>query len=386
MPEVSALIWVSYASLFILSLLDNIRGPFFPEILADMNLTGTSGSAFFAVTSLFAFIGSWSSHRILARISAKTLLCGSSLILAIGFGLIAKIHAFSLLLVACALFGFGYGALNLAQNVIIFEAGKPHLRRRLFAGLHSMYGLAALVAPIVASLFRHFGFSWRECFFILAATPLLAVAVSFELRPKTKKVAVVRAHMNAQQWRVCGIFALTMAGYLWGEISASTRLVQWVRLERGFSPDSANLLLGGFFLTLVSGRVLFSSGFVSRFDNWMILRASAALSAVFYFLSLQFSPLWMVAAGLSMAPFFPVAMEQISDHFHSKSSHALGFVLGFGSLSIVVMHVWVGWLTDQMGITHALHVGPGALVAVALALKFLPGVLAEARRAESKSP
>jgi hypothetical protein len=48
-----------------LGLIDNARGPFFPEILKDLELNGTYGSTFFATTSLLAFVGSLSSHRFL---------------------------------------------------------------------------------------------------------------------------------------------------------------------------------------------------------------------------------------------------------------------------------------------------------------------------------
>ena len=51
-------ILVAYFGLFCFSLLDNIRGPYFPEILNHLKLTDTQGSFFFVVPSLLSLVGS----------------------------------------------------------------------------------------------------------------------------------------------------------------------------------------------------------------------------------------------------------------------------------------------------------------------------------------
>lgn len=366
----SALIGLAYLSLLVLSLLDNIRGPFFPEVLSDLHLNGSLGSMFFATTSLFAFIGSWSSHRLLQQRSSLFLMGLASVIAAAGFAAISVSVQLPLLLLSCALFGWGYGAINLAQNLMVYESAPVHLRRRLFSGLHGMYGLAALLAPLIASLFRSFGFSWRQCFAVLALLPALLFLVSLRFKSPRPAVEQVRVAMTRLEWRHCLLFALMMAGYLWGEVSISTRLVLWSRSALGYSPNAADLLLSGFFLTLLAGRIVFTFVHFSKIDNWRILQGSAALAAVTYLLALLHSPLWMVVVGLCMAPFFPVAMEQISTSFHAKSAQALGFILGFGSLSIVVMHLVLGVLSDAYGVGQALMVAPVALLIIALALTF----------------
>jgi hypothetical protein len=126
--------------------------------------------------------------------------------------------------------------------------------------------------------------------------------------------------------------------------------------------------LSAFFLTLLAGRVFFSFVHFAGLGNWLILCVSAGLSAVLYLLALHVSPLWFVACGLSLAPFFPMAMEQVSVSFHATGAQALGFVLGFGSLSIVLMHLVLGYCTDHFGLTAALHVAPAALLTIALGL------------------
>lgn len=384
MRQVSALIWLSYVSLFILSLVDNIRGPFFPDILAELHLDGTRGSAFFATTSLFAFIGSWASHRLLYARSSLFLLSLGALGVGIGFAAVSVSYNFILLMVACAFLGWFFGALNLAQNAMVFETNSPHLRRRLLSGLHSMYALASLTAPFIATAYRWLGFSWRQCFLSLALLPLAIALSSLKFKGKPSHVSSRPLDMNGSEWRRCVIFSLMMAAYLWGEVSASSRMVLWLRTAHGFSPDLANLYLSGFFLTLLVGRTFFSFVHFQGVGNWLILCASAGLSASFYALALYASPVWLVLSGLSLAPFFPVAMEQVSIIFGAKSNQALGFVLGFGSLSLVAMHMVIGILTDLFGISQALLVGPLTLLLVFAVLAVIL-IFPQVRTAESKS-
>ncbi len=366
--SVSALIWLSYFSLLVLGLIDNIRGPFFPDILADLGLNATIGAWFFATTSLLAFLGSWTSHRIVKAHSALFLMGVSSIALGAGFAIISRVHTLLLLIPACALFGWGYGALNVSQNVMVYQESAPRLRRRLFAGLHSMYGIAAFIAPFVASGFRWMGATWRECF---ATLPFLAIAVvilSWSFKSKGKAAEPQHERLSHTEWMACAVFSVMMAGYLWGEISISTRLVQWLRADRLFDPDQANFYLGAFCFTLLAGRVVFSAVSFSRISNWTILLVSSALGAVTYAMALTHSPLWIVVSGLVMSPFFPIAMEQISLTFKSKSTEALGFVIGAGSGSVVLMHVTLGALTDAFGVGNALFAGPVCLALVAISL------------------
>ncbi len=363
-----ALILLAYTSLLMQGLLDNVRGPFFPEILSDMHLSGTVGSLFFATTSLLSFVGSWSSHFFITRHSSLFLMALASVMVACGFAGVALTQEFYFWLGACGVLGWAFGALNLSQNLMVFEAGSAQTRRRLFSGLHSMYGLAALLAPFVASLVRWLGFNWRQGFLLLALFPLVLALVSVAFKPERMQRMAKIPVLSRHEWLKCLAFAGLMSGYLWGEISVSTRLVLWLRDELGYSPDMANLYLGGFFLTLLAGRIFFSFVHFAALGNWFILWLSAGVSALCYFLALEFSPVWIVISGFTMAPFFPLGMDQVAKMFQQKSAQAMGFILGFGSLSVVALHLLLGYCSDEFGLGRALLMGPLSLLFVFAAL------------------
>jgi fucose permease len=364
--EVPALILLAYLSLVTLGLIDNIRGPFFPEVLADLGLNGTRGSAFFAVVSFFAFIGSMTSHIWVKRWSTLSVLLTASLVFGLGFALVSRSHSFPALIASCMVFGLAFGTLNVTQNVLVCEGSTPRSRRQWLSGLHGAYGISALTAPLIATFLRGHGFSWRDSFLLLAAAPVLMTLFGIWAKPprplhEGKPLALARSDR-----RYCVLFCALMAMYLWGELSASTRLVLWLRAERGFSPSDADMLLAGFFLALLSGRLFFMFVHFPRLNNWLVLCLSAFLGAGLYVLSLHASPWIVVAAALAMAPFYPVVMDQASAVFGNKAPQAMSYIIGVGNLSLVVMHVTIGWLGDVMGVTAALHCGGAALAVVGL--------------------
>src|ERR1700754_1327637 len=111
-----ALAICAYLSLFILGLMDNTRGPFYPDVLSDFGVDLTKGSLFFALSSLCAFVGSLAGHRWVRGGSSFGLLLGSMMGFSLGFVAIALAPTWPWMCIACAFFGLAFGGLNLSQN------------------------------------------------------------------------------------------------------------------------------------------------------------------------------------------------------------------------------------------------------------------------------
>lgn len=369
MPAVIAL---AYVSLLTLGLLDNIRGPFFPEILEDLQLSGTEGGAFFAVVSFLAFFGSWLCHRLVRGRNPIVIMAVVSFFFALGYMGISFSPDFLAMLFFCAIFGWAYGTLNVLQNVIVCDAASEDTRRRWLNGLQGMYGLAALLAPLAASSLRSAGLGWRTVFLMLSFLPLLVVVLAWIYRSKSRaQVAAgdeVSAKMlSAERW-TCAGYAALLSLYLWGELSISTRLVLWLRTQQNFSPEAADAQLAIFFLTLLGGR--FALAFIPLIgvSNWSILAVSAFCSSVLYLLGIIVSPYFVAFCGLTLAPFFPVIMDQAAIAFREKSAKAIGAIIAAGNLSIMCMHVTIGALSDLWSLSASLLCGPVALTLAGLAL------------------
>lgn len=369
MSQLPALIVLAYLSLLTLGLLDNMRGPFFPEILRDLALSGTSGGAFYGATSLAAFLGSWFCHRLTRGRNVLVVLGTSSLVFALGYGGVSRAENFPTLIFFCVVFGWAYGMVNVLQNVMVCEASTPQNRRRLLNGLQSMYSLASLLAPLGASAMRGFGLDWRATFFSLAFFPLFVGVFSFAA---SRKGLVDRSAdpqpLKGREWWLCAAFALLLAAYLWGELAISTRLVIWLRTTQEFTPDAADIQLAIFFFGLLFGRLSLAIVPLAKIGNITILMFAAFGTAVLFVLGLTVSPYLLALCGFTISPFFPVLVDETSTAFGAKSAQAVGTVIGVGNLSIMAMHLTIGSLTDIFDLTTALYCGPAALLLVGFAL------------------
>lgn len=359
MPRV---IWISYLSLLVLGWMDNIRAPFFPDLIHSLHLDGTSSSLFYVSASLAAFLSSWYASRFLKAVPSLRLMKGALVLMGGGFILIAASRTFAGLLIDSTIFGIGFGFLTNAQNIIVQESAPPRWRRRIFSGLHSMYAASALLAPLTAALLLDAHMGWRRAFMGLGVLAL-AFFVYLQLFERSRGPT---DHSHSAPSKIPAkwlwLVGFSVALYMFGEVSATSRLVLWMRDFKQDSAQTANLYLAMFCALLLVGRLSFS--FLASWSNVRILCVSAWSAAVFYALGLSVHPLFLVVAGLLMSPFFPISMDHISELFGAQAPEALGFSLGLCSLMVVVLHFTLGILTDMVGLTAALWVGPAGLVAV----------------------
>tara|TARA_B100001248_G_C27392974_1_gene463582 strand:- start:2523 stop:3653 length:1131 start_codon:yes stop_codon:yes gene_type:complete len=367
---------MSYMSLLILGLMDNIRGPFYPDLLSDLSLSATKGSLFFAVASFAALGGNFLGSFLLGKVTAHGLMNFSVMGLGVGFYAIGWSEGFQALIGSCILFGVHFGLLNVAQNVVVQKNAPLMYRRRIFNGLHAMYGLAALMAPLLASGFIEVGWNWKKSFMAVGLISAL-MGFSFLIFGFSWKEEKLQSeeHADNQQplhWKPALLLATALAVYIMGELSLSTRYPLWVRESLGLSAQSANFYLALFCGGLFLGRLLFTFVHFHSLSNKVILALSAGLGMVAYALGLLVHPVMAGFAGFFMGPFFPVALDEMSHRFGIHASRVIGWSITLGSVLVVTMHFVLGVLTDHYGIERSLWMGPSALLGAVILILLFP--------------
>ncbi len=358
---------LAFASLLCLGLLDNARGPLFPELLRDLRLTDAEGGWFFAAASAAGGTASLLGRAAVARLGLLGALRLGLALSTAGIAALGLTRGLGGLVGGAAVFGLGIGLQSVAQGVLVDRGTPPPLKRRVFAGLHSMYGLASLFAPLLVAGLARAEVGWRVAFPLLAAFPLALLTLS-ALAPRPPAPAAPAPVGAARPQGDRGAHAwvgLVTACYCASELLISTRLVLHLR-RLGWEQDEASGALSLFFLALLAGRVAFGL-LPARGATGPLLAASLVASLGAWALGLWVHPMLLCLCGLTMAPFFPTAMALVSEAFPREVDAALGVVYAFVSFGIVLMHWGVGALSDAAGLDRALLVGPGALV-VALAL------------------
>ena len=364
-------ILVGYIGLFVYGLVENARGPVFPEILTEFGLSDSEGALFFVVSSTAALLNNVVFFRLMERIGTlRTMQAYSALqfVSLIGIGLAAS---FRQTLAGSLCLGICFGGLGIAVNLIVSEGSSPEKRRRALSGLHSMYGISSLLAPLLVTLLYEQGLSWREVLAAVAVGPALVLAVSFSragrIEPLAAKPDGAPKTAPARPWRAAVFFSFVVALYVIAEVGASTRLVLYARREAGYSMEAANFLLSAFFMGLLLGRALLAI-FHLPLGSRAILVLSASTSLVCLSLGLTRDPAWMAASGLTMSVFYPTALSLVAERLGQGAGFATSMVIIFQSLGLVAMHAALGALSDGFGLGKALWMGP---VCLALALLLL---------------
>lgn len=363
-------VFVAYVSLFVLGFLDSVRGPFFPDITNDLNLTDSVASLFFVVASTMTIFSGRITPWLVERTSLSFCLKLAQLLIGIGCLGFSVSFALSTLLISAVVFGLGFGFINVGQNLLILEGAALHRRRQLFSGLHSVYALASLCAPIAVGVLVATGFDWRESFRLFTALCAMGFFACFAVRSKPQKQVAVQDHSGLgvkKAWIYLPV-AIQMSFYLAAELSISTRLVLFLRRDANVDAALAPQYLAGFFALLLLGRLVFTFLPFRNHSNRKIMMSSLLASALVYILGLHYSPYWLILCGLTMAPMIGASLEYMADIFPGHSDKAIAWVLASSGFFIISMHYAIGLLTEYYGIGKALNLGPAMLIVSAFLL------------------
>lgn len=364
---------LSYLSLFVYGLCDNVRGPLYPEILTHFSLSNETGSLFFATSSFFAFISSLSSkhiHRYLDRIQS---LYVALLIMSAALFLMGFFSNFIFFIGAASLFGIGMGILGVSQNILVTLGSSIQRRKQYLSGLHCMYGFASLLAPLLVTWLYGASKHWQSSIYFCAVLCFLLPCIGFVFFrkefPNQNHHSEVLTPLN---FRLRGgklYFGLVMALYVLAEILISSRLALYMRRVKDSGINEANILVSIFFVFLLLGRIV-----MATWNNSISLRkqliASLCFTAIFLVLGLHVNEWFLALSGLSMAPFFPIGLTYISEVFPKTVSSAIAYTTAVQSIFLVLMHLGFGYVSDQMGIFWAMHLSIVFVLASLLLLVF----------------
>lgn len=367
--------WIifAYASLFAFGLLDNIRGPLYPEILKWFSIGTTRGSLLFSIASLSGLIVCIVNKFWLKRFGALHSLRFFILLMAfatVGMGLSGyMMRGFPYLVFFSALFGASTGGSGICMNILVAQGSNDKWRRRALSGLHSMYGFASFLAPAFAGLWLQSGGKWCSSLVVLTLIPLLTWLGSFAMVGNEEaKFEIIKDLPLPRSYHL--LFGLIFAFCVAAELSLSTQIPLFCESVLGWKPDESSFYLSLFFLFLLAGRLLFSLfHFPGKSYTWLLL--STSLGSVSYILGLYAHPFFLPLSGLFISIFFPCAVDWISTLFQNKIDKLMASIMTMVGVFVVAMHVVLGRVTDLWGLKTALTMGPIFLVGSFLIVFFM---------------
>jgi MFS family permease len=379
-------IFLAYLSLFVFGLSDNIRGPLFPDILREFGVNDSVGSLMFALSSASSFAASQFARHFLRLFERRSVLQASALLLLVSLLGMAFARNFAAFLLFSLCFGFSMGIVGLIPNILVPLGSSPERKQQLLSGLHAMYGIASLLAPLLAAGAAAFGGNWRWVFALAAIAPLGLLLYSFHRSHASlhKKAAV--PEVAATGGFKPQLFLATMVSFsVAAEILVSSRLALFMRRVWASDLEQSSLYVTYFFVCMLAGRLLFT--FVPfRRSVKQLLSLSLVVTAAFFFLGIYGHPVFLAATGLGLAPFYPLAISWISSEFPHDMDAAVSYMIATDSTMLVFMHLLAGRLTDDLGIRETMFMGPVFLLGALLMIGSYSYFFSPAGRKDPGSP
>jgi MFS transporter, FHS family, glucose/mannose:H+ symporter len=362
-PQILSVLFAIGAMLS-LGWLDNARGPIYPLIIADLKLSHSQGSAFFAFASLTSVLANFSVPFLLRLLSPKKLLFWGLVILGLFPITLSITQNFLMLLISAVVFGCALGTVAVTMNLVI-EESVPSSRKRFFLSLlHSAYGLSALLAPILIGVILDSGVQWEKSFlfvlcFILPVSIIGLLSIKSIKNTNPTLLTSELTNNVYSAFKVAGLnkkilffWGMLLAGYVSSELFFTTRLVVLFKEAFGLELDQANFKLVCFFIGLFFGRVLVSFMPV-RFSGRSVLVISFLLTSLWILFCYLMMPDLIWLAGFWMSPVYPIAMDEISNQTGKEFGRYSSLIIALSSVGVVLMHMIVGYIFDNFGMMVA---------------------------------
>lgn len=372
----------AWVSLFALGLIDNSRGPVFPDLLREYGLTNVAGSNFYFIASLFATMHNIAFHRFLSRRDPGHLIAIYTFAMALGGIAIALAPTWPLCLVGAAILGIGFGGVGVAQNAAV-QLAPQHYRSRALGTLHSMYGISSFLAPLGVSAAVGLGWGWRAGVLGLSGLALLASLGFFLSWSRIGTTSASEQRQSRELDRKIGSpsgvrwLVATFVGFIVvAEVSVSSRLALLARSDWALSSEAASLWLSGYFLSMTLARMALGLYHLpistSKSLRVLLVLAIFPMTAALFggvvesWLSVTLRLGSLLLYAIFIAALYPLVMAYIQETFGPFSQSVTSLSVTVQSVFGMGMHFSLGWLADSVGVLRALQIVTGGSLLGAL--------------------
>lgn len=355
---------LAYISLFMMGLIDNSRGPVYPDLLKTFSFTTAQGSLIFSIASGSGLIinitsrywlkwvgAAWGIHFSLAFMFLGTILMGASPSLPLST---------SMLYIASFILGIGLSGCGIAMNILVGQGAPEKYRRRAFAGLHSTYGIASFVAPFFIFLTLKMNYLWNQYFIILSFIPLLFIILMIPITPNKKDQSSEALKQMLAPFNLAKRlpYAILFGSYVASEVLVSSRLVLVMQEVYNYSEKVSGQMLSLFFFCLTAGRLTFAFLPITKIRSTTLMYSSLIGAILLYLLGYFVSPWFYPLTALSMSFFFPVGIDWLSERFPQHSNFMTATAMTSIGFALIIGHFTFGEIAKVISIQAAFWIVP----------------------------
>lgn len=358
------LLAVIYVIFISLGLPDSIFGASWPVIHAEMGIPQSFASVYSVIVGLCSGGSGMLAGRVLRRFGTPVVTVVSIFLTVVGmFGMSIAPNIWVMILFAIVL-GWGAGAIDTGLNTYVSLHYKPwHMN-----WLHCFWGIGVTVSPAIMSYFLtgEEGL-WRTGYRVIGLIQLAILLIALAAVPKWRKISgesplAGKSHDDdAQEGKAkrpplrqlpgATTSILTMAFYMCLEMIINTWGATYFVDIKGFSTDTAALLVSFYFGGMMTGRLI--SGFLTiKLSNKTLIRFGLLFSlAGMVLIALPAGVLsyaGMFVIGLCFGPVFPCIINSVPNRFGKTfSADIIGLHMGLGYLFSYVIQLIFGFIASN---------------------------------------
>src|SRR5690348_3441225 len=339
------------ATFLLMGIVVSAYGPLLEHLTRRFAVSLPVAGATISVHFLGSLPGVFGAMWAIQRLRARDIVMASSLVVAVGLSIIALAFTWPLFLTGVLVVGFGFGALVLSLNQLVAYSEGPR-RSALLNALNGCYSAGAVAGPILVAALASGHFA---LLYFAGAVLWLAVI------PGASGIAgrlPVTAGSPARPGVLVGIFITAFILYVAVENGTGGWMTSHLE-STGLSSTTAAAVTSGFWLALVTGRLLITL-VPPRVPESTIVLTGSALGAVAMLLATigPLAPFAYVAAGLVIAPIFPTGIVWLAKLRPGDSratawlypAASVGGTFGPGVIGVVIAAAGVAWAPAVIGV------------------------------------
>jgi MFS family permease len=358
--------FLAFLAFFGIALPDGVFGVSWPSMRLDLGVPLGALGIMLPFGVVASILSSSATGFVLGRIGIGWLLAVSTALAGTALFVQSLATAFWVLVAASCLFGAGSGAIDAGLNAHVAR----RFRARQITWLHACYGVGAACGPLIVAGAAGLGLSWRWAFGTVAAIQgALALAFALTARGWATPAAKPQRPVDAAPPGAAPVAGDTAAGgrsvprlalpgivlfAVHNGLEATTSLWAYVYLTaaRGIRPTTAALLVSGYWLALLVGRIVLGPIADRTGARPMLL---ACLGGIVAGAGLLFLPGAAAAAGvlglgLAVAPVFPLltltTKDRVGEH---HADRVIGLQVAAGAAGATAIPAVIGVLIDRVG-------------------------------------
>ncbi|KAI8377852.1 major facilitator superfamily domain-containing protein [Radiomyces spectabilis] len=304
-----------------------------------------------------ASINGWLVHKIGQR---RTMYLGAAAVL-VAYSSIMQGFPFKVTIALMMLEGAGAGLLDAAMNVYTANVPESTLMLNI---LHAVYGVGAMISPLVATSLLAHDFSWRFIYLFLATMAFVNLCsitvgfkgVNFEENDEEEQEGYVK---STRKEAIFNRVTLLAAAYILVYVGLEVTLGGWgysyLTTGRHGDPYQMGHVLSGYWAGLAAGRI--ALGYLAgRFGEKRMISLFTVISmlllGVLWFVAdIVVDSLVYVALGFLLGPMFPTTISLVS-RILPRDMHAtsIGFMGALAAGGAAFFPFLTGQFSGRFGI------------------------------------